>query len=294
VIGAIANYTRRARCLPGVSDMDRIDAVKFLLHFIGDISQPLHTCGRDRGGNDVKVNINGTMVKLHAAWDTTFLEARMKLFASADAYEKYLVEYAQNRRDSGWVSPHDIYALSKNGNSLAAIDWTVGTTVVNCETIWPMFDLNPKGNFGLEYFDNAIPVLDLALSRAGYRLGNWMNMIFDGECKEGGGVNDVPVTVTVVPGVESSSTVLVVESTTTVSMDESTTTVSMDESTTTVSVVESTTTVSVVESTTRFESTSTLTYPTYPHDYPTLYSDVILSNGYTLDSMMFMMILMIQ
>jgi hypothetical protein len=35
------------------------EALKFLIHFLGDMHQPLHLCGRDRGGNDYKVLWDG-------------------------------------------------------------------------------------------------------------------------------------------------------------------------------------------------------------------------------------------
>jgi hypothetical protein len=35
------------------------EALKFLVHFFGDIHMPLHLAGRDRGGNGVKVRFNG-------------------------------------------------------------------------------------------------------------------------------------------------------------------------------------------------------------------------------------------
>lgn len=35
------------------------DALKFLIHFIGDMHQPLHLTGRNRGGNGDKVAFDG-------------------------------------------------------------------------------------------------------------------------------------------------------------------------------------------------------------------------------------------
>ncbi|KAH9166499.1 phospholipase C/P1 nuclease [Lactarius sanguifluus] len=35
------------------------EALKFLIHFVGDMHQPLHLTGRDRGANGVKVSFNG-------------------------------------------------------------------------------------------------------------------------------------------------------------------------------------------------------------------------------------------
>lgn len=35
------------------------EALKFLVHFVGDLHMPLHLTGRDRGGNDMKVKFDG-------------------------------------------------------------------------------------------------------------------------------------------------------------------------------------------------------------------------------------------
>lgn len=47
VVSAIQNYTSRLLH----SNVFKDESLKFLVHFIGDIHQPLHACGRDRGGN---------------------------------------------------------------------------------------------------------------------------------------------------------------------------------------------------------------------------------------------------
>jgi len=52
---------------------DRIEALAFLVHFMGDLHQPLHAGDRsDRGGNDVSAAygfIAGKRTNLHAIWD---------------------------------------------------------------------------------------------------------------------------------------------------------------------------------------------------------------------------------
>ncbi|MEM8757761.1 MAG: S1/P1 nuclease [Planctomycetota bacterium] len=54
----------------------RIEALMFLVHFVGDLHQPLHG-GRqeDRGGNDIRITFLGTETNLHRAWDSQILEA---------------------------------------------------------------------------------------------------------------------------------------------------------------------------------------------------------------------------
>lgn len=51
--------------------------LKFLIHFLGDIHQPLHV-GKtaDRGGNSTKVTFKGRSINLHALWDDAFIKER--------------------------------------------------------------------------------------------------------------------------------------------------------------------------------------------------------------------------
>lgn len=53
----------------------RIEALKYLTHFVGDIHQPLHV-GRsqDHGGNSIKLSYQGKETNLHALWDSAFIE----------------------------------------------------------------------------------------------------------------------------------------------------------------------------------------------------------------------------
>lgn len=40
-------------------------ALKFLVHFFGDLHQPLHTAGRGRGGNEIKVTFDGRHTSMY-------------------------------------------------------------------------------------------------------------------------------------------------------------------------------------------------------------------------------------
>ena len=54
--------------------MEKENALKFIVHFVGDIHQPLHV-GRpeDRGGNDVQIVFEGRKSNLHALWDSLMI-----------------------------------------------------------------------------------------------------------------------------------------------------------------------------------------------------------------------------
>ena len=57
------------------SPAERLRALQFLLHLVGDLHQPLHCSDdHDRGGNDERVAIRGhRIMRLHGAWDSAFV-----------------------------------------------------------------------------------------------------------------------------------------------------------------------------------------------------------------------------
>lgn len=66
---------------------DRAIALKFVVHLIGDLHQPLHALGVERGGNGIPVTVFGSPncgatggarypCNLHSVWDTTLIAHR--------------------------------------------------------------------------------------------------------------------------------------------------------------------------------------------------------------------------
>ncbi len=65
-----------------LSNDQRAFALKFLVHLIGDIHQPFHALGDERGGNEIAVSFLGSNMcgsyacNLHGVWDTGIIEAQ--------------------------------------------------------------------------------------------------------------------------------------------------------------------------------------------------------------------------
>lgn len=61
---------------PDTAAAERLLALKYVLHFVGDVHQPLHASDhQDRGGNCVRIALGGVRTSnLHAYWDTGVLE----------------------------------------------------------------------------------------------------------------------------------------------------------------------------------------------------------------------------
>lgn len=59
------------------SDAARLQALKFVVHFVGDIHQPLHAGYLDDlGGNKYQVQFEGKGTNLHRVWDSGMLSTR--------------------------------------------------------------------------------------------------------------------------------------------------------------------------------------------------------------------------
>jgi hypothetical protein len=59
---------------------ERSEALKFLVHFVGDATMPFHAYGEARGGNDIPVSVFGSAqcgnrdCNLHSVWDSQLIQ----------------------------------------------------------------------------------------------------------------------------------------------------------------------------------------------------------------------------
>jgi len=94
-----------------LSRPDRAMALKFLVHFVGDLHQPFHAIGVERGGNGIPLSIFGAATcgrgdslrscNLHGLWDSELL-AHRKLRDGA-----YSAELERQITIGGWSAPAD-------------------------------------------------------------------------------------------------------------------------------------------------------------------------------------------
>lgn len=58
-------------------DAERAQALKFVVHFVGDVHQPMHAgYAHDKGGNDFQVQFANRGTNLHSLWDSGLLNTR--------------------------------------------------------------------------------------------------------------------------------------------------------------------------------------------------------------------------
>lgn len=152
IVNAIErNRTVLADC--SKAPAERAQALKFLVHLIGDIHQPLHDTDRnDHGGNDVAVTFFGKSAKLHAVWDTEII------MHTVFAWGAYVT-----RLETTWFLGRDVTGL--DGGS--PVDWALEAHQFAREVAYGI----PDGSvLETNYYNAALPVVDRQLAVAGLRL----------------------------------------------------------------------------------------------------------------------------
>jgi len=133
-------------------DEKRLNALKYVVHFIGDIHQPLHAgYGDDRGGNSYQLQAFMRGSNLHALWDSGIIKSLN------EAPEAMAVRLG---RTSASIGDIDVSATSVAQESCQI----VGT---------PGF--YPERRVGQDYIDRFTPLLEARLALAGKRLGRILN-----------------------------------------------------------------------------------------------------------------------
>jgi nuclease S1 len=182
VVGKIDEYSRRLK----ESNYDRWGEkgdLAFLIHFIGDIHQPLHAANNaDKGGNCVAVDSHHREAQLHAVWDDTLVrlvEDRIDSGRPEPTAHKLEQIYAGEKARDGWIVGHtDDIALESNQIASSEIYRALQIPIEPCEAseyagcIVRPIDLNAT------YMDHAGEIAGHQLAKAGFRLASLLNGIW--------------------------------------------------------------------------------------------------------------------
>jgi nuclease S1 len=139
---------------------ERIEALKWLVHFVGDIHQPLHAVEEARGGNDIKLPAFGSEkcgdypCNLHWVWDSILLEHAGYPEAEYVARLKKLIRQKHLEQKAGggpvdWANESHLEARQIIERNAAAIDE--------------------------RYYEAYIGLVDQKLALAGLRLATLLN-----------------------------------------------------------------------------------------------------------------------
>ncbi len=132
--------------------------LKFLIHLVGDVHQPLHVGnGKDKGGNEVKVKWFWKNTNLHRIWDSGMIDGKKlsytELAKAIDHYDDKQIQLWQNSKTIDWAN--ESVNLRKK-----------------------VYDFGSNKNLNYKYLYRHWNLVCLRLEQAGIRLAGILNDIY--------------------------------------------------------------------------------------------------------------------
>jgi len=177
IVVALGKLRKDLSCATGAA---QTEALKFAVHFVGDIHQPLHTVAEEAGGNGINVDVymrglatcpkcqaEHAPTNFHAAWDVNLIQR------TVCDWGVYV-----DRLEQGWLKTSPEAKAEDSAANRGTIDdttfvrWAEDTHKA-AQTVW---HLCPADNvLDDRYFRAVQPTLDSQLGVAGLRLARLLN-----------------------------------------------------------------------------------------------------------------------
>jgi hypothetical protein len=137
----------------------RRSALKFVVHFVGDLHQPMHISrAEDKGGNTIQLQFDGKGTNLHSLWDSKLIGKEGKTF------EQMSIDYDK-------ATPAQI----KQWQSDDIMKWLYESYQISTR-LYSEIEQNNKLNDA--YYKSHINIVNDRVEMAGIRLAGLLNNIF--------------------------------------------------------------------------------------------------------------------
>jgi uncharacterized protein (DUF433 family) len=140
---------------------EKVYALKFLMHFVSDLHQPMHISrAEDKGGNTIQLNYDGKGTNLHSLWDTKMLERQGLTVAQlAEKYDQ--------------IPADQVKAWQKD----SIITW-IWESYQLTNQLYPEIDALSKKVIDDNYDQKYLPVVQKRIQQAAVRLAGLLNNIY--------------------------------------------------------------------------------------------------------------------
>ncbi|KAG0223547.1 S1/P1 nuclease [Mortierella sp. GBAus27b] len=175
----------------------RQEALKFVVHFMGDIHQPLHDSTRDRGGNDAKIKWGKTTNNLHSMWDTLLItkDIQDRFNDNPQGYLDDTLKLAKTHwKDASTWSVCGSSRSTKNPwskdtdsiKTLCPIQWATEANALDCSYVWKNY--SATRDYSTDYFQQMTGsssdfLVQRQLAMAGVRMAALLNELYDPSAK---------------------------------------------------------------------------------------------------------------
>jgi hypothetical protein len=147
---------------PQSSKAQKIEALKFLIHFVGDAHQPMHVSRKeDKGGNTIQVRFDNQGTNLHSLWDSKLIDHQgLSVIEMSKQYDNATpaqIKQWQNDQPIRWL--WESYQI---------------TTKLYAE-------VEKNNNLDEDYYKTHIGIIQQRIDQGGIRLAGVLNDIFSGK-----------------------------------------------------------------------------------------------------------------
>lgn len=158
IYGALLNCQNELKSKT-TSREQKITALKFIVHFVGDAHQPMHVSrAEDKGGNTIQVQFDGKGTNLHSLWDSKLID-------------KQGLTFEQMAKEYDTATPVEI----KKWQNDTMMQW-----------LWESYQLssrlyteaNKGSKLGDSYYKQHIAIVQQRIEMAGIRLAGVLNEVF--------------------------------------------------------------------------------------------------------------------
>lgn len=139
----------------------QVYALKFIMHFVGDLHQPMHISrAEDKGGNTIQLNYEDKGTNLHSLYDSKLLE-------------KQGLDYIQLASKFDNVSAEDI----KQWQSDSLITWIWESYQISSQ-LYAEVDAMGSRVIDEAYYQKHLPIVEKRIQQAAIRLAGVLNSIY--------------------------------------------------------------------------------------------------------------------
>lgn len=150
---------------PKASREDKVVALRFYVHLVGDIHQPLHVGRRnDRGGSDIKVKWFSEESNLHRVWDSGMIDKQRLSFSEFASF----IDHPTLPQIRRWQAAEYEDWVEEMRNMREAI-YTASND----------FKTEQDRDLGYRYSYRHLPTVKEQMVKAGVRLAGMLNRVFD-------------------------------------------------------------------------------------------------------------------
>ncbi|KAI8597639.1 S1/P1 nuclease [Dissophora ornata] len=172
----------------------REDALRFFVHFMGDIHQPLHASGKLRGGNDASAKWGRARSSLHRIWDGQLIlkDVKDRYDNNPKAYLDDMIDMTHNvwlPEANNWTlcdpaeNPSDTpWSGTELPTALCPTEWARVMNKMDCTFVWKDYD--PNRDYSTDYFETVTGeengyLVQRLIAMGGVRMAAILNEIYD-------------------------------------------------------------------------------------------------------------------